>query len=38
MIENDLIKSFNFLNLNKSDFKKFIMNKKKDGDIEMTIL
>ena len=29
MIENDLIKSFNFLNLDKNDFKKFIMNKKK---------
>tara|TARA_B100000989_G_scaffold283467_1_gene249391 strand:+ start:172 stop:1518 length:1347 start_codon:yes stop_codon:yes gene_type:complete len=29
MIENDLIKSFNFLNLDKNDFRKFIMNKKK---------
>ena len=29
MIENDLIKSFNFLNLDKNDFKRFIMNKKK---------
>ena len=29
MIENDLIKSFNFLNLDKNDFKKFLMNKKK---------
>ena len=28
MIENDLIKSFKFLNLDINDFKKFIKNKK----------
>ena len=28
MIENDLIKSFKFLNLNANDFKYFLRNKK----------
>ena len=29
MIENDLINNFRYLRLNKDDFEKFIMNKKK---------